>query len=173
MKTGFSGFIIRSFAAVLAALVLSAPATDAKRKEKATCRAAVMSVIHKYDGCDGVETVNIGPFFLGIAKMAAGGEEGSEFLRYVDRMAVFSAEDATQELRSAVSEDLSSALAGYEKGIEVTDEDEQMAIYFRRHDDSVKEMVIYSIPDMAVIVMHGNFPVSELEKIATDAAQEY
>ena len=120
-----------------------------------------------------VETVNIGPFFLGIAKMAAGDEEGSEFLRYVDRMAVFSAEDATQELRSAVSEDLSSALAGYEKGIEVTDEDEQMAIYFRRHDDSVKEMVIYSIPDMAVIVMHGNFPVSELEKIATDAAQEY
>ena len=101
---------------------------------------------------------------------AASDEEGADFMKYLDRMAIFSAEEADSCLKADISADLAKALDGYETAMEMKDGEDDMAIYFSMpSDDIVSEMVLVSDSELAVILMIGDMPVSELKNIAAEA----
>lgn len=134
----------------------------------------VQKVIRKYSSCDGVESINLGSFLLGIAKAATEDDGGSDFLKYVDRMSIFSGEDATASMKENIACDFDKALSsdGYEKVMEMKDGDDDMTIYCQMADaDTISEMVMYSRREVAVIFIKGSIPVSEIEKVVSEAKE--
>ena len=168
MRTYFVSFCMKVAVAVLALGFVSAPVMQARSGK----HSQIMKVIRKYDGCDGVESIVIGSFLMGIARLASSGEEGDEILKYIDKMARLSADEAGPGLKNNISSDLEKALEGYEKAVEVKDGEDDMTIYITMPaGDSVSEMVIVSRSEPAVILMLGDMPVSELENIAREASE--
>ncbi len=169
MKTYITSFLMKVLCAVSVVFLLSAGVVSARSK---SC-SKVLRVIHEYGNCEGVESINLGPFLLGIAKMAASDEDGAEFMRYLDRMAVFSAEDASDRLKKDISDDLGEALKEYETAMEMKDGEDDMSVYFSKANGNVvREMVLVSRSEPAVILMIGHMPVAELEKIAAEASEQ-
>ena len=72
-------FCMKVAVAVLALGFVSAPVMQARSGK----HSQIMKVIRKYDGCDGVESIVIGSFLMGIARLASSGEEGDEILKYI------------------------------------------------------------------------------------------
>lgn len=166
MKTNFVSLCLKVLLAVTVLCQVSAPAVSAKPGKDSR----VMDVIRKYGRCDGVGSITIGPFLMGIARKAASDEEGADFMKYLNRMAIFSAEEADSCLKADISADLAKALDGYETAMEMKDGEDDMAIYFSMpSDDIVSEMVLVSDSELAVILMIGEMPVSELKNIAAEA----
>lgn len=134
----------------------------------------VQKVIRKYSSCDGVESINLGSFLLGIAKAASEEDGDSDFLKYVDRMSIFSGEDATASMKSDIADDFEKAFVsdGYEKMMEMKDGDDDMTIYCLMADaGTISEMVMYSRSEVAVILIKGSIPVSEMDKIIAEARE--
>ena len=168
MKRNFMSVCLKFAVAVFAIGLVSAPVMQARPGK----HSQIMKVIRKYDGCDGVESIVLGSFLMGIARMAASDDEGGDILKYIDKMAVFSAEEAAPGLKNDISADLGKALEGYETAMEMKDGEDSMSIYFNMpSDDTVSEMAIVSDSELAVILMLGDMPVSELENIAREASQ--
>ena len=171
MKKKITLHLLKIVSAVSAGLFAFGTALSANPKDSGDT--SVLSVIHKYEGKDGVDAINMGPFLLGIARMAAGNEEGAEFLDYLDRMAVFSADGVSSGLRTEITGDLDRALEGYSPAMEMKDGEDEMSVYIRqKNEDVISEIVIVSRSELAVIVMIGDMPVSELEKIVTEASEQ-
>ena len=171
MKKKITLHLLKIVSAVSAGLFAFGTALSANPKDSRDT--SVLSVIHKYEGKDGVDAINMGPFLLGIARMAAGNEEGAEFLDYLDRMAVFSADGVSSGLRTEITGDLDRALEGYSPAMEMKDGEDEMSVYIRqKNEDVISEIVIVSRSELAVIVMIGDMPVSELEKIVTEASEQ-
>lgn len=140
------------------------PQTQAKKKESSN---AAIALMEKYDREKGVEYIKISGFLLGIAKMAARGEEDGEILKHLDCMAVFSAENADAGIREQFFGELNGLMAGYEKAVEVNDSGEDMTVWFKYMDkDNISEMIMSTESEGAVIVMCGRLPVSVLEEMA-------
>ena len=108
MKTNFVSLCLKVLLAVTVLCQVSAPAVSAKPGKDSR----VMDVIRKYGRCDGVGSITIGPFLMGIARKAASDEEGADFMKYLNRMAIFSAEEADSCLKADISADLAKALTG-------------------------------------------------------------
>ena len=171
MKKKITLHLLKIVSAVSAGLFAFGTALSANPKDSGDT--SVLSVIHKYEGKDGVDAINMGPFLLGIARMAAGNEEGAEFLNYLDRMAVFSADGVSSGLRTEITGDLDRTLEGYSPAMEMKDGEDEMSVYIRqKNEDVISEIVIVSRSELAVIVMIGDMPVSELEKIVTEASEQ-
>ena len=171
MKKKITLHLLKIVSAVSAGLFAFGTVLSANPKDSGDT--SVLSVIHKYEGKDGVDAINMGPFLLGIARMAAGNEEGAEFLDYLDRMAVFSADGVSSGLRTEITGDLDRALEGYSPAMEMKDGEDEMSVYIRqKNEDVISEIVIVSRSELAVIVMIGDMPVSELEKIVTEASEQ-
>ena len=57
--------------------------------------------------------------------------------------------------------------------MEMKDGEDEMSVYIRqKNEDVISEIVIVSRSELAVIVMIGDMPVSELEKIVTEASEQ-
>lgn len=97
----------------------------------------VMDVIRKYGCCDGVMSVRLGSFLLGIAKMIVPDEDDGELIKYFDRVTVLSADYLSMQ-----------------------------------NDEVISEMVLVSDSEMALIFIAGDMPVSELQKIIAEVAEE-
>ena len=120
----------KAFAIRFPALSIGIFSTPLPAAGKGSC-SGVIRLIQKYDDRDGVEAVNLGGFLLGIAKIAASGEEGSEWLDYLDRMAVFTAEDASEETKAEFAAELMAVLGEYEKAAEMKDGTDDMSIWMK------------------------------------------
>lgn len=159
-------------AVVLTALSIGIFSTPLPAAGKGSC-SGVIRLIQKYDDRDGVEAVNLGGFLLGIAKIAASGEEGSEWLDYLDRMAVFTAEDASEETKAEFTAELMAVLGEYEKAAEMKDGTDDMSIWMKMKDEeTIKEMVMVSNSESAIIFLGGNIPMSEMADVVTNASQQ-
>lgn len=149
--------------------ITCAPSAQARKSVSSD----VMKVIQKYDRCDGVDSIVLGPFLMWIARLAASGDEEAEILKHVDRMAVFSAAQTEDGLRPEIERDLKLALDGYETFVEMKDGEEDMTVYMNMPAENViSEMVLVSRSELSVIVMTGDLPVSVLENIVADASAE-
>lgn len=167
MKRKFFPVCLKTALAAVIICYFTAPAAMARPGKGSQ----VMDVIRKYDGCDGVESVTLGPFLMGIARMAVSREECADFLKYIDRMAIFVAAGADDRLKSEIAADLGKGLEAYETAVEMKDDGDDMTIYFSIPEhDAVSEMVLVSDSEMSVILLSGDMPLSELAFIAAGAS---
>ena len=121
---------------VMAVMILLLP-TSAILSAGADRISPVMDVIRKYGCCDGVMSVRLGSFLLGIAKMIVPDEDDGELIKYFDRVTVLSADYLSMQ-----------------------------------NDEVISEMVLVSDFEMALIFIAGDMPVSELQKIIAEVAEE-
>lgn len=130
---------------------------------------SVIAVMKTYDSVDGVEFINIGPLLMNLARLSAG--DDGDFMKYLDRMAVFSASDVPEKQMRKMVDDFQASLSGYEPLLQASEENENVTIYIAKKDDkTISEMVVYAQDsELAVIVMKGEIPVSEIENMASDA----
>lgn len=129
---------------------------------------AAIRLMERYDDEEGVEYLRIGSFLLGIAKSFVTGEE-KEIIKYLDDMAIFSAEDATAEVQERFLKELDSAMEGYQKLLEVKEDGDDMTIYFLKKDeDTVAQMMLVTRSEASVIYMNGKIPVAVLKKMAAE-----
>ena len=155
-------------AVILTAIAIGAACTDISAK-KSDDSSRIIALMQKYDDENGVEAMNINGFLLGIAKAAAKNEEGSEWIKYLDRMAIFSAEEAEAGLKEKFMNELYPILESYEKIMEMKDEEDSMSIWLKMKDEeTISEMVIVADSDASVIMMCGKIPLSEMGKIVAD-----
>ena len=155
---------------VLTALMLLPSAAHPEMQAKG--RNSVIGVIQKYDNSDGVESINIGPFLMKIARTAAD-DEGKKYLKHLNRMIIFSAEEVSGQIRERIADDFRTALRDYETLMDVTDEEDKVTICIKREsEETISEMVIYVESELTAIVMSGKIPVSEIQSIAEEAMQD-
>ena len=130
---------------------------------------SVIAVMKTYDSVDGVEFINIGPLLMSLARHSAG--EDGDFMKHLDRMAVFSASDVPEKQMRKMVDDFHASLSGYEPLLQASEENENVTIYIAKKDEkTISEMVVYAQDsELAVIVMKGEIPVSEIENMASDA----
>ena len=130
---------------------------------------SVIAVMKTYDSVDGVEFINIGPMLMNLARLSAG--DDGDFMKYLDRMAVFSASDVPEKQMRKMVDDFQASLSGYEPLLQASEENENVTIYIAKKDEkTISEMVVYAQDsELAVIVMKGEIPVSEIENMASDA----
>ena len=130
---------------------------------------SVIAVMKTYDSVDGVEFINIGPLLMNLARLSAG--DDGDFMKYLDRMAVFSASDVPEKQMRKMVDDFQASLSGYEPLLQASEENENVTIYIAKKDEkTISEMVVYAQDsELAVIVMKGEIPVSEIENMASDA----
>ena len=130
---------------------------------------SVIAVMKTYDSVDGVEFINIGPMLMNLARHSAG--EDGDFMKYLDRMAVFSASDVPEKQMRKMVDDFQASLSGYEPLLQASEENENVTIYIAKKDEkTISEMIVYAQDsELAVIVMKGEIPVSEIENMASDA----
>ena len=88
-----------------------------------------------------------------------------------DRMAVFSASDVPEKQMRKMVDDFQASLSGYEPLMQASEENENVTIYIAKKDEkTISEMIVYAQDsELAVIVMKGEIPVSEIENMASDA----
>lgn len=130
---------------------------------------SVIAVMKTYDSVDGVEFINIGPLLMNLARLSAG--DDGDFMKYLDRMAVFSASDVPEKQMRKMVDDFQASLSGYEPLLQASEENENVTIYIAKKDEkTISEMIVYAQDsELAVIVMKGEIPVSEIENMASDA----
>ena len=130
---------------------------------------SVIAVMKTYDSVDGVEFINIGPLLMNLARLSAG--DDGDFMKYLDRMAVFSASDVPEKQMRKMVDDFQASLSGYEPLLQASEENENVTIYIAKKDEkTISEIVVYAQDsELAVIVMKGEIPVSEIENMASDA----
>lgn len=151
----------------LAAAVFTFTCSPAISRDSNSGQAAIR-LMERYDSEDGVEYLHIGSFLLGIAKSFVPGEEG-EIIKYLDNMAIFSAEDASADVQERFLKELDSAMEGYQKLIEVKDGGDDMTIYFiNKDEDSISQLMLVTRSEASVIYMNGDIPVDVLKKIAEE-----
>lgn len=164
---------MRRVLALAGVVLVSVALQSAVTLQARSVKSPLTEVLQRYESEDGVESVQIGGFLLGIAKTAMKGEEEGEILKYLDRMTVFSAGNASASLKAALVEDLEKVLKDYQKAVEMKDDGDDMTIWFKMQgEDVVSEMLMFSGSETAVILMQGEIPVEVLAKFADQATQE-
>lgn len=134
-----------------------------------TAEKTVRALVHKYRQYDGVETINIGGLLMAVARITCDGED-AEILKHIDKVTVFSAEEASQDLKSEISRDfgnlLSDRMTGFEKMMEVKDSGDEMSVFVKMSgDDAISELLMVSRSEAVIVYIVGQIPLSLLSKI--------
>ena len=96
-----------------------------------------------------------------------------ELIKYFDRVAVLSADSAEDMMKERIRSDLKKALNGYKTLMEMRDGDDDMTVYLSmQNEEVISEMVLVSDSEMALIFIAGDMPVSELQRIIAEVAEE-
>ena len=95
---------------------------------------------------------------------------GTPFHIYDGRAIRKNAEDMMKE---RIRSDLKKALNGYKTLMEMRDGDDDMTVYLSmQNEEVISEMVLVSDSEMALIFIAGDMPVSELQRIIAEVAEE-
>ncbi len=161
-----SGIIL---AAVCAAILACSAIVPAQRNSNDK---NVYQVIQKYRSYKGVESINIGPFIMKLARLT-----GTEEAKWVNRVAILSVEqcDARSKTINSIEDEMKQALVGYETFLEANEEDEKVKILVKSSKDAetILEMVIFAkeTDELSVVAIKGNIPVSQIMEVAEMAEE--
>ena len=156
-----SGFILAVVCAVLLVCSAIVPAhQDSVGKD-------AFQVIQKYLSYKGVESINICPYIMKLARLT-----GTEEAKWVNRVAILSVEesDARSKTVNSIEAEMKEALTSYETFVEAKEEDEEVRILVKSSKDAetILEMVILAkeSDEFSVIAIKGNIPVSQIMEVA-------
>lgn len=158
MKTKILAIIV-TFVSLFLLSAIIAPDCSAADKD-------IRQVIRKYNRVECAECINLGGFLLSVAKTAMREDMDMELLNCLRMITVFSMEDCDPAERVRFASEAETVFDGYEKLMEVRDDEDDLTIYVKMSaHEVIKEFVVYSGSDASVIIMSGKMPLSALEQL--------
>lgn len=159
---------------LLISMSLAAYANPGKDPKMAKER--LMSLIGEYAYKDGFEVVRLGTLgtsiLKGTIKIAASCDEDgrmiSDAIKDIRRIAVVEYEDSDNRTKEEFESRLERILESSELLMETKEEDKAMRIYgiIDEEGSSLKDFVMYTPGDCALICLFGSIPIETLAKIA-------
>ena len=158
----------RKFIKTLAVIIISALASFTASAQEDTVVPELASFLGTYEEHECVDYMTLKGLMLSFAKPALKGTPMKDMIDHIENLCVFNMSDPDKETRKKFLKDISPVLSGYEKVLESKEGNKESIIYLKRKDDAViSEMVVYSTDaDIAIVIMKGDIPVSELEEMA-------
>lgn len=145
---------------------------------RTTSKAGIASTITECKSIDGVELVELGraatAALKGAIRLATindpDGREVLKLMKGIRSITVLNYEDCSQSDRDKISRKLERALSGSEVLIEASDGGEKMRIYglVDEKTDKVRDFVMYTPSDCALICIFGSISMDAIAKIASN-----
>lgn len=138
----------------------------------------ISSLISEYGSCEGVEVVNIGSIALGalrsLVRISEADDrdtrEALQMVRGLKKLSIFDYEDCTEQQKSQITRKLNRILSDCEVLMEASDAGERVSIYGSLDEKSelIRDCVIYTPADCALICLFGNFSMDSIAKIVSN-----
>lgn len=138
----------------------------------------LIQLINSYRSAEGVEVVSVGSLgtsaFKAVIKASLAGEDDPEvrellkIIRSIRKIAVVDFEDCAADVRDAFNRDIQRVLASSELLLEVKDDGESLSMYGVVNEKAgvLKDFVLYSAEDCALICLFGSIPLSAIMSLA-------
>ena len=158
--------------------ILIPVAAMASTPGKRVSKSRITSFISECRHYDGVEVVRLGRIatgaLRGVMRVAAMGDpdvrDALRLMKGVNGVAVFDFEDCSEYDKSRITSRLNRILSGSEVLMEASDGGDKMRIYgvVDESADSVKDFVLYTPSDCALICIFGSISMDAVAKIASN-----
>ena len=145
---------------------------------RTTSKAGIASTITECKNIEGVELVKLGraatAALKGTIRLATindtDAREALKMMKGIRSITVLNYEDCSQSDRDKISRKLERALSGSEVLIEASDGGEKMRIYglVDEKTDKVRDFVMYTPSDYALICIFGSISMDAIAKIASN-----
>lgn len=127
-------------------------------------------IMTKYAKAPNADNVNIGKFGWNFIKLSSTGNKDLAIVKKINSLHVLDIEDCTPEIKQEFQNDFRNcSIDGYEVLMKVKDDEDDVLILSKSKKDTIKEFVIVSINDGAIVKIKGNFKASDL----TDIQKQY
>ena len=141
-------------------------------------KASITSVISDCRNCEGVEFVHLGRAATGALKIAVrlsaiddpDAREALRLMRGIHGISILDYSSCSSGDKNRITRRLERALTGSEKLIETSDDGSKMSIYGVVDDEAgtVRDFVLYTPSDNALICIFGSISMDAIAKIASD-----
>ncbi|MBO4535609.1 MAG: DUF4252 domain-containing protein [Bacteroidales bacterium] len=131
--------------------------------------------ISEYRHCEGVEVVRLGraatAAIKGAVRIASVGDadarQARELMKGLKSLYVFDFSACSPALRDRMNRQLNRIFRNTELLMEVTDQDDQMQIYglYDEQSDLVRDFVLYTPSDCALICLFGSFSMDTVSRM--------
>lgn len=163
---------------IIIVLLLVVPVlTGATGRKQAVSQEKLTSIINEYKGCDGFEVTKIGTIGTSAIKnliRLSAKTEGSQdvkdaldVIKGIKKLAIVEYDNCSEDVRNRFNLKISKALESSELLMEVKDGDDQMKMYGVVNGDSseVKDFIMFSPKECALICLFGSIPVDAISRI--------
>ena len=141
-------------------------------------RNRILSVLSEFKNAEGVELVQLGPLATSalktVVRLSSAGDEDAKqalaLMHGVRRVSVFDYDDCDARLKDRINRRLARILDGSELLFEAKDGEDVMKLYgvTDGNGENVKDFVLYTPGDCALICIFGKVSVKAIEKIIRD-----
>lgn len=123
-------------------------------------------VLAEFSRAPHAEKVNLGKFVCSILKMSIDGNKDAEILKKVSSLHVLDLEDCSEDTKLQFAKQIDNLdTNGYELLMKVKNDKDHVLIMSKSKKDRIKEFVLISINDPAIIRLKGNFKLSDLADV--------
>ncbi len=143
---------------------------------KTVSKAGISAVISECRHYEGAEVISLGRIATatvkGIIRVAAredeDAREATKMMKGIRKISIFEFEDCSSEDKARIISKLDRVLSGSEMLMEASDSGEKMRIYGVYDDkkDKIKDFVMYTPSDCALICLFGTFSMDDIAKLA-------
>lgn len=116
------------------------------------------------------ETVNLGKFVCSFMKMANVGGNHSGLSKKISSISILDLDDCSEDTKLQFAKQIENLeMKGYELLMNVKDESDNVLIMSKSKKEKIKEFIIISVSDPAIIRLKGDFKLNDL----ADVTQKY
>lgn len=112
------------------------------------------------------KNVHFRKFVCSIMKMSIGSDKSADILKKVNSLQVLDLEDSSKDTKLQFAKQIDNLdMNGYELLMKVKDDKDNVLIISKSKDDKIKEFIIISVNDPAIVRIKGNFKPSDLADV--------
>ena len=159
-------FVTRVLAAVLAITMLPSSSMARSKEHR------IVDLMEHYNSYKGCECVKVGSLLITLGSLFADDDPDMQALSAIKKIVVLDLEDAESPVKNRFHKDVMRILEkmdGYDLLMEAKDDEDNVLIYSMPDaDGGIKEFVVYSQNDPALIYIKGNITQDMLAEIIED-----
>lgn len=163
---------------LIISILLATQSAWAANPGKTVPKARITSILTDYRNCEGAEFVHFGRIATGALKIAVrlaatddpDAREALRLMRGIHGITVFDFSDCSAVDKNRINRRLERALNCSEMLMETSDDGSKMTIYGVVDDEAgtVRDFVLYTPSDNALICIFGSISMDAIAKIASD-----
>ncbi len=120
-------------------------------------------ILSEFSKAPHAENVNLGKFVFSMMKMLIPNDKDFGFTKKISSMSVLDLESCSTDIKLRFAEQIENLeIDGYEILMKVKDNDDNVLIMSKSKKDRIKEFVIISVNDPAIIKLKGDFDLNDL-----------